>query len=100
MKLRPLLLNLACLLMLTGCGAATDGQSMHEYLDSSAMTSSVKAALLDELGPKAFAVNVKTYKEEVQLTGVVDTMDMKQRAGIVAAGVYDVKQVRNQLVVK
>ncbi|WP_423202700.1 BON domain-containing protein [Legionella nagasakiensis] len=87
-------------LVIIACAATPQRESTGEYLDSTAVTGKVKAKLLDNLGTKGFAIKVKTYKEEVQLSGFVDDVEIKQRAGVIAASVGDVKRVRNDLIIK
>jgi len=82
------------------CSATPSRESTGEYLDSTSVTTKVKAKLVDSLGTKAFKINVKTYKDEVQLSGFVNSDDVKRRAGVIAASVGDVHKVRNDLVVK
>ncbi len=89
----------AILLLSTGCSSSYHAESTGEYLDSSATTTKVKASLIDELGSSGFAIKVKTYKDDVQLSGFVDNKAIKQRAGIIAVGVPGVKSVRNDIVV-
>lgn len=86
--------------MILACAASPHGESTGEFLDSSTTTTKVKASLIDYLGTAGFAVQVKTYKDEVQLSGFVDTPGLKQRAAAIAAGVDGVKSVRNDLIVK
>lgn len=83
-----------------GCSTSSNSESAGEYLDSSTTTTKVKASLVDELGTSGFSVIVKTYKDEVQLSGFVDNIKIKQRAGVIAAGVPGVKNVRNDIVIK
>ncbi|WP_035893556.1 BON domain-containing protein [Legionella oakridgensis] len=90
----------ALALVIIACVATPQQESTGEYLDSSVITGKVKAKLLDNLGSEGFAVKVKTYKDEVQLSGFVDNTEIKQRAGIIAASVEDVKRVRNDLIIK
>jgi len=85
--------------LIVGC-SSSNTESAGEYLDSSTTTTKVKASLLDELGSSGFAVKVRTYKDEVQLSGFVDNPRVKHRAGVIASGVSGVKSVRNDLVVK
>jgi osmotically-inducible protein OsmY len=87
-------------LVIMGCSASPHGESAGEYLDSSTTTTKVKATLVDQLGTSGFAVKVKTYKDEVQLSGFVDTPRIKQRAGELVANVEGVKNVRNDIIVK
>jgi len=86
--------------IMLSCSATSTQESAGQYLDSSAITAKVKANLVDHLGAKGFAVTVKTYKDEVQLSGFVDSVYIKKRAGIIAADTIDVKRVRNDLIVK
>ncbi|WP_133129827.1 BON domain-containing protein [Legionella yabuuchiae] len=85
---------------LIACSATQVSESTGEYLDSTAVTAKVKAKLIDTLGPRAFKINVTTFKDEVQLSGFVSSDMVKKRAGVIAASVEDVKSVRNDLVVK
>ena len=87
-------------LLIIGCSASSNTESAGEYLDSSTTTTKVKASLVDQLGSSGFEVKVRTFKDEVQLSGFVDNARIKQRAGIIASGVSGVKSVRNDLVVK
>lgn len=90
----------AITVMLIACSTSQHTESTGEYFDSSAITVKVKASLVDELGTSGFAVKVKTYKDHVQLSGFVDALNIKQRAGRIAAGVDGVGGVRNDIVVK
>ena len=87
-------------LFLIGCVMSPHTESAGEYLDSSTITTKVKASLVDELGTGGLFVKVKTYKDEVQLSGFVDNPRIKQRAGLVAAGVDGVRNVRNDIIIK
>ncbi|HAT8625847.1 TPA: BON domain-containing protein [Legionella pneumophila] len=86
-------------MIIIACAASPLSESTGEYLDSSTTTAKVKASLVDQLGTTGFAVKVKTYKDQVQLSGFVDSQKIKQRAGIIAAGVDGVKSVRNDLII-
>jgi len=84
----------------TGCASTATRESTGEYVDDSTITAKVKTALVKDPVVSAFAVNVKTYKGVVQLSGFVDTADQKSRAEQVARGVYGVTSVNNSLIVK
>jgi hyperosmotically inducible protein len=45
-------------------------------------------------------ISVETYRDVVQLSGFVDSYDVKRRAGSIAMAVDGVKSVRNDLVVR
>lgn len=87
-------------LILTACVASPGSESTGEFLDSSTTTTKVKATLVNELGSTGFSVQVKTFKDQVQLSGFVPTERLKQRAGAITAGVDGVRSVINNIVVK
>lgn len=89
-----------CTSFIFACAATPTVESTGEYLDSSAITAKVKANLIDKLGAQGFAITVKTYKDEVQLSGFVNTETIKRRASMVAGHTAQVKRVRNDLIVK
>lgn len=94
-------LLVAVVLSVTACGSTSLSESTGEYLDSAAVTAKVKGRLTDMLGAKAaLAIKVKTYKNNVQLSGFVNSLSIRQRAGIIADNTVGVKQVRNNLIVK
>ena len=95
-----ILLTALVFILLAACSASPYDESTGEYLDSSTTTAKVKTTLLDRLGADSFAIKVKTYKDEVQLSGFVDTARIKQRAGQVAGQVIGVRNVRNDIIVK
>ena len=83
-----------------GCASTPTRESTGEYVDDSAITAKVKAALVKDPIVSALAVSVKTYKGVVQLSGFVDTADQKAQAENVARGVNGVSSVNNGLIVK
>lgn len=87
-------------LFITACAAPQKTESMGEFLESSAVTANVKARLVDRLGSSGFTVQVKTYKDDVQLSGFVNSASLKKRAGAIAANTVGVRQVRNDLIIK
>ena len=103
LKLQRILKLLVCVGLITafmGCAATQKHESTGQYVDDSAITTKVKAAILDEPGLKTLQINVKTYKGEVQLSGFVDSTQSVRKAGEVAGSVAGVTKVRNDLVVK
>lgn len=85
---------------LSGCGSTSVQESTGEYLDSTAVTTKVKARLVDALGSNALAIKVKTYKKEVQLSGFVNSARIKTQAGIITDNTIGVERVENDLIVK
>jgi hyperosmotically inducible protein len=96
----PLVVALAAALPMAACTSSRTSESTGQYVDSAAITSKVKAALLGDAGLKAFDIEVETYKDVVQLSGFVDDERLKSRAGELAAGVSGVRSVHNNLIVK
>lgn len=86
--------------MMVACTTTPQRESPGEFLDSTALTTKVKASLVDELGSSGFSIQVKTFKDEVQLSGFVNDSYVRQRAAVIAAGVNGVKRVRNSILVK
>ena len=82
------------------CQSTRTTESTGEYVDNSVITAKVKTALLNDAGLKSFDIGVETYKDVVQLSGFVNSDQVKTHAGGVAAGVAGVHSVRNNLVVK
>lgn len=97
----PLVVALFAAAPIAACTSSSrTTQSTGEYVDDAAITAKVKTALLGDSGLKSFSISVKTYKNVVQLSGFVNSDEVKARAGDIAAGVSGVRSVRNDLVVK
>lgn len=82
------------------CAGTPISESTGQYLDSSAITAKIKAKLVDKLGTKGFSIKVKTYKDQVQLSGFVSNERTKTSAGRIAQSVANVHKVRNDIIVK
>jgi osmotically-inducible protein OsmY len=100
---KPMLRTLLVLLVLAvvaGCASTRTQESTGQYVDDSTITAKVKAAILDDPSLKVFQIGVKTYKDVVQLSGFVNSAEIRSRAGVVAGRVNGVKSVKNDLIVK
>ena len=95
-----LVVALVAAMTIAACASTRTTESTGEYVDDATITSKVKSALLGDSGLKSFDIGVETYKDVVQLSGFVNSDQVKARAGDVAAGVSGVRSVRNNLVVK
>jgi len=94
---------LVCIALVTafvGCASTPTRESSGEYVDDSAITTKVKAAIFNDPSLKVFQINVETFKGEVQLSGFVDSAKSVSKAGEVARGVKGVRSVKNSLIVK
>jgi osmotically-inducible protein OsmY len=96
----PLVVALAAAMPIAACTSTRTSESTGQYVDSAAITSKVKAALLGDSGLKSFEISVDTFKDVVKLTGVVNSDQVKARAGEIAAGVSGVRSVQNEIIVK
>lgn len=85
----------------TGCASSRYTQTTDEHSDDRATSSRVRAALADDREHKYFeGVNVETFKDVIQLSGFVNTRDLKTRAGDVARDAAGRRDVRNNITVK
>ena len=85
----------------TGCASSRYTQSTGERSDDHATSSRVSAALANDRQYKYFeGVNVETFKNVVQLSGFVNTRDLKNRAGDIARDAAGGREVRNNITVK
>lgn len=94
---------MACLVLaisFMGCASTRTHESTGGYVDDSAITTKVKAAIFGDSELKVMQINVETFKGVVQLSGFVDSNKSAARAAEVARGVNGVVEVKNDLVVK
>lgn len=84
----------------TGC-AVTSGQStVGQYVDDATIATRVKARFAEDSQVSAMRIQVETLQGTVQLAGFATSQAEKDRAGQIARGVPDVKEVRNNIIVK
>ena len=75
-KRHRILSFLVCIVLVAafmGCASTQKREGTGEYLDDSAITTKVKAAIFNEPTLKVFQINVETFKGDVQLSGFVDS---------------------------
>ena len=89
-------------LALTGaaCSSSSTSESTGQYLDSSVISTKVRAQIAKDEKVSIFDIDVKTFKDVVQLSGFVNSEAEKARAGQIAAGVEGVRHIRNNITVK
>jgi osmotically-inducible protein OsmY len=85
---------------LAGCASTQKHESTGQYIDDTAITPSVKAALFNDPMLKSAEINVETFKGRVQLSGFVSSRDSINRAVTVAQGVKGVTSVGNDMRLK
>ena len=88
------------LLATLGCAATRTHEGTGQYIDDSAITTRVKAAILHEPGLKSAEINVETFKGVVQLSGFVSSREDIDKAVKLARGVSGVKSVTNSMQLK
>lgn len=84
----------------SGCSSTPKSESVGQYVDSSVLTTRVKAAIFNEPTLKSSEINVETYKGEVQLSGFVTSQEQIQKAVEVTKGIQGVTGVKNNMIVK
>jgi len=85
---------------LAGCASSQKQESTGQYIDDTAITTSVKAAIFNEPTLKSAEINVETFKGRVQLSGFVSSRSNIDRAVTVAQGVKGVTSVGNDMRLK
>lgn len=99
-KTTIVIVGLAFASSLGACAQTATHESTGAYVDDAAITTKVKAAILDDSTLKVFDIHVFTDKNVVKLSGFVDARFMVGRAGDVAGKVAGVISVQNDLVVR
>jgi len=91
---------LAAVAMVAGCASTPTQESTGQYMDDSAITAKVKAAIFNDASLKSAEINVETFKRQVQLSGFVSTSANMDEAVSVARGVGGVLSVKNDMRLK
>ena len=85
---------------IVGCAATHTQESTGQYVDDSAITTKVKAAIFNDPSLKSYEINVETYKGRVQLSGFVSSQANIDQAVAVTRGVSGVTAVKNDMRIK
>jgi len=85
------------LVTMLGCAATQTRESTGQFVDDAAITTKVKAAILDRPTLKLLDIHVETDRGVVHLWGVVVSQSMIDEAGRVAGSVAGVKSVKNDM---
>lgn len=85
----------------TGGCAVTSGQStVGQYVDDATVATRVKARFAEDSQVSAMRIQVEALKGTVQLAGFATSQAEKDRAGQLARSTPDVKEVRNNIIVR
>lgn len=85
------------LITMLGCAATQTRESTGQFVDDAAITTKVKAAILDRPTLKLLDIHVETDRGVVHLWGIVASQSMIDEAGRVAGSVAGVKSVKNDM---
>ena len=96
-KLLSALFVAVSLVSVVGCASTPKQEGTGEYIDDTAITTKVKAAIFNEPTLKSAEINVETFKGVVQLSGFVNSRADIDKAVLVARGVRGVKSVNNDM---
>jgi len=95
-----LLLAAAALTSVVGCASSAKQESAGQYVDDTAITAKVKAAIFNEPTLKSAEINVETFKGAVQLSGFVGTQADIQKAVSITQAISGVVSVKNDMRLK
>src|ERR1700733_4515232 len=95
-----LLTAVALVTLITGCAAISGRETSGEYVDDATITAKVKGDIFNDPSLKVLQINVETFQDVVQLSGFVDSVQSKERAGQIARAVTGVRNVKDNLVVR
>lgn len=96
--LKSMMLAFTLAISMAGCAAISGRETPGEYIDDTAISTKVKASIISEIGLKQ--IGVETMQNVVQLSGFVDSLETKVRAGEIARNTSGVRSVTNSLIVR
>ncbi len=85
---------------LAGCAVTSGQSSVGQYVDDATVATRVTARFAEDDKVSAMRIQVEALKGTVQLAGFATSQAEKDRAGQIARAVPDVKDVRNNIIVK
>lgn len=84
----------------TGCAVTSGQSSMGQYVDDATISSRVKTRMAQDPAVSAMRIEVETLNGTVQLAGFATSQAEKDKAAQIARAVPDVKDVRNNIIVR
>lgn len=90
----------AALLSATGCAVTRGQESVGAYIDDTAITTAVKARMIDNKSVDAASIKVETLKGTVMLSGFAKNIDERSVAESLTWKVAGVKAVKNEIAVR
>jgi osmotically-inducible protein OsmY len=90
----------ASIALASGCAFTRSQDTVGAYVDDSAITTSIKARMVEDTSVDAGAIQVETLNGNVQLSGFARDRLGKQTAENIAIKVKGVKSVQNNITVR
>ena len=94
------LIAAAAIAVTSGCAVTRGQESVGAYVDDAAISTTVKAKMVENKDVDAAAIKVDTLNGEVMLSGFAKSATEKTTAERIAKDVNGVKAVKNQIVVR
>ena len=99
-RILSLALLTGAVVLSTGCAVVRNQETVGAYVDDAAITTAVKAKLVEDKTVSAAAISVETLNGTVQLSGFAKSQAEKDRAAVLARETSNVRAVRNDIVVR
>ena len=87
-------------LLATGCAVTDRQSSVGQYVDDATISTRVKSRMAADPAVSAARIEVETLNGTVQLAGFAKSQEEKDKAAQIARSVPDVKDVRNNIIVR
>ena len=84
----------------SGCAIVRGQETTGAYVDDTAITTAVKAKMVEDKTVAASSISVETLNGTVQLSGFAKSAAEKMQAENIARSVKNVKSVRNDIAVR
>ena len=84
----------------SGCAVIRGQETTGAYVDDTAITTAVKAKMVEDKTVAASSISVETLNGTVQLSGFAKSAAEKMQAENIARGVRNVKSVRNDIAIR
>lgn len=84
----------------TGCAVVRGQETAGAYVDDAAITTAVKARMVEDKTVSAGSISVETLNGTVQLSGFAKSGAEKAQAETIARNVKNVRSVRNDIIVR
>ena len=90
----------SALVLTSGCAVMRGQESAGAYVDDAAITTSIKAKMVEDKSVDAAAIKVETLNGTVMLSGFAKDATERSTAESIARNVNGVKSVRNEIAIR